>query len=152
MIKSNEINNSNNKEDITMAVTEEAKEHDQEILENIPTIPEIINARTEPKICKDTDKIYKIFPWARDIGEFVDPRTICRKPAPTIDLTKLERKPNEIVRFFWIMGATFFDRHPLDLLREELIDIYQGGRVIVANEASFYKYETLIRIAHGMIP
>ncbi|MBQ8931464.1 MAG: hypothetical protein IJ045_03425 [Ruminiclostridium sp.] len=118
----------------------------------VPTKEEIFNKRTQPVICRNTDKIFEVFPMVYDDGEYINPLTVYRKPAPTIDLTKLERKPCEMVRFFWTGGARFFRRHPLDLLREELIELYLGRIVIIDNEEAFYKYETLIRIAHGMQP
>lgn len=51
-----------------------------------------------------------------------------------------------------LAAQQFFDCHPLDLTLEELIGIYQHDIFIAYNEQSFYKYETVIRIAHGMKP
>ena len=135
-----------------MTVINDVNKQNNNVPKILPEVAAVINERTEPVICRDTDKIFKVFPMVYDDGEYINPHAVYRKPAPTIDLTKLERKPNEMVRFFWTMGARFFRRHPLDLLREELIELYLGRIVIIDNEEAFYKYETLIRIAHGMQP
>lgn len=115
----------------------------------IPVREEIFKKRTQP-VVTNVNKICDKFPLAVDSWREVP--DFHRKPADVIDISKVERDVCENVRLFYWPAQNFFECHPLDLTLEELIGIYQGSIFIAYNEQSFYKYETLIRTAHGMKP
>ena len=114
-----------------------------------PTKEELFNARTKP-VVTNVKKIREKFLLATDSEREVP--VFHRKPADVIDISKIERDVRENICLFYWPAQQFFDCHPLDLTLEELIAIYQHDIFIAYNEQSFYKYETVIRIAHGMKP
>ncbi len=117
----------------------------------IPTKEEIFKTRNKPVVINHSKKLTEFFPMATIEAGHVAPYTH-HKPASVIDISKLERNIYEKVHFFYCPMQSFFECHPLDLTLEELIAIYQGDMFITYNEEYFHKYETVIRIAHGMKP
>lgn len=114
--------------------------------------PEEINERRYEVQVTRMEKVREVFPQAA-IDFFPPEMPSYHKPVNKfIHLDERERYFFEEVTLFYMVFMRFITKNILDFTYEDLVALYQHTAYITYGEETFYKYETILRIAHGMKP